>query len=46
MLFKDTYIAPGCILMSKDSELGPTNKREHVVFVFWGLGYLSQYNNF
>lgn len=30
------------MLISQDLELGATDKREHTMFVFWGLGYLSQ----
>lgn len=33
-------VIPNCTLTSKDSGVGPTNKREHAAFVFVDLGYL------
>lgn len=39
MLFKDTYTTHTWSFRAEY-----TKKREYVVFVIWGLGYLSQYN--
>lgn len=34
---------PRDIFTSKDSKVGSTNKREHLVFLFLGLVHLTQY---
>ena len=44
--FPDVCIFTGWELTSENLELGFSNKREHVTFVFLGMGYLTQYDLF
>lgn len=41
--FLFSVTASVCILTSEDLELAITDEKEHVMFVFLGLAYLSQY---
>lgn len=44
--FLVSKVTPGYVLTSKDLELGASDKRELMKFVFLGLGYFSQYDLF
>lgn len=37
-------VIPGYMLAPEDFDPEFTNKRKHIVFVFLGLSYLTQYN--
>lgn len=37
-------VTPGFVLTSEDFELGISNAKEHVTFIFLGVGYLTKYN--
>lgn len=37
-------ITPGYVLTSDDLELGITDERGYVAFIFLSLGYITQYN--
>lgn len=37
-------VIPGYTLTSEDLDAEFTNERKHIVFVFLGMGYLTQYN--
>ena len=39
-----SVITPFCKLTLENLELRTADEREHVTFVFLGLGYLTQYN--
>lgn len=42
--FKVSAVALGYVLTSEHLELGASDEREHVTFVFLCLGYLTQYD--
>ena len=41
-----SVVTPCCILKYDDFELRITNEKSYVLFVFLGLGYLTQYDLF
>jgi hypothetical protein len=42
--FLVSAVTPSCVLTSEDLELGALDEREHVMFAFLGLCYLTQYD--
>jgi hypothetical protein len=44
LYFLPSVVTPSSILMPEDMELGTTDEKEHVTFVFLGLGSTTQYS--